>query len=215
MSPTAISSLVSLALVVSIAGCGGDAETGDPTDTGRAPVGAETEGEEPAGTQTEAPAPGEVEAAPTEGPIGPLGTSSVGPVRLGMDMKEVEELFGKPDDKEEVSFGGPGVPAPQVDWVWDLPGGEFRLQFETGGGTMTGYRSFSTELETEDGFTVGDSAAKVRQRYGNELGRPAIGEGGALLSEGEKGTYPAITFAFDEHGEILAIEGGQLQPAGD
>ena len=161
-------------------------------------------------------APQSTTPAQATGPTGELGTSSVGEVRIGMEMDEVEAAFGRPDSEEEVSFGGPGSEAPQIDWVWDLSGGEFVLQFQTSDDTVTGYRSFSADLATADGFTVGTPLSEVEQRYGDELREGLIGSGTLLLSEGKPGTYPGITFAANSpKGPIVAIEGGELQPAGD
>ena len=189
-------SLVLLTIVsLALAGCGGGASTTEPVPP-------------PA---TEAPA-----TAKSEGPYGSLGTSSVGPVTFGMTMDEARDQFGKPDEEQEVSFAGPGVDAPQVDWVWETEGGEFRLQFQTKDNTVTGYRNFSPDLTTEDGFGVGTPIKDVNRKYGDLLRDGLIGSGTRLLSEGEPGTYPGITFAYDEEtGEVIAIEGGMLQPAGD
>ncbi len=90
--------------------------------------------------------PEPTEAAPqAKGPTGVLGTSSVGPVRVGMPSEQVEALFGPPERKEEVNFGGDET-APQIDWIWDFDDGEFRLQFETQGETVTGYVSNTAQL---------------------------------------------------------------------
>jgi hypothetical protein len=189
--------------VLLLAGCGG---TAGPTTTNDFPP------PPPSATETQAPA-GPIES---DGPYGSLGTSSVGPVRFGMSMREVQDKFGKPDKTQEVSFAGPGVDAPQVDWVWEGKDGETRIQFQTSDKTVTGYRTFSTALSTEDGFKIGDPIDDVNKKYGDLLRDGAIGQGTRLLSEGEPGTYPGITFAYNEEtGEIVAIEGGMLQPAGD
>lgn len=189
-----------LLAALALAGCGGGASPTEPV----------------APPPTDSPAATETTPVEAEGPYGALGTSSVGPVTFGMTMDEAEEKFGKPDDEQEVSFAGPGVDAPQVDWVWNTKGGEFRLQFETKKNTVTGYRNFSPELTTEDGFGVGTPIDEVNEKYGDLLRDGLIGSGTRLLSEGEPGTYPGITFAYDEKsGEIIAIEGGMLQPAGD
>lgn len=191
--------LIAIAIVaLSLAGCGGQSA---PTN------------EVPPTTNETLPPP-----RPTEpkGPHGSLGTSSIGPVTFGMTMDEVESEFGKPDDVQEVSFGGPGVDAPQVDWIWKTKGGETRVQFQTTDDTVTGYRTFSADLETADGFGVGSAIDDVNKNYGNLLRDGLIGSGTRLLSEGEPGTYPGITFAPDEEtGEVTAVEGGMLQPAGD
>ena len=83
-----------------------------------------------------------------------LPPSSVGPVRVGMPSEQVEALFGPPERKEEVNFGGDET-APQIDWIWDFEDDEFRLQFETQGGTVTGYVSNTAQLATKSGVSVG------------------------------------------------------------
>lgn len=193
------------ALAVLLAGCGNS--SAPPTVTVTAPTGSTASTTETAIDS---------EPAETSGPYGELGTSSVGPVEIGMNEKQVEAIFGKPDEEQEVSFAGPGVEAPQLDWVWDTPDGEVRLQFQTSDGTVTGYRSFSTELATASGYTVGTPAAEIEAKWGDKLGESPIGTGTLMLSEGDKGTWPAIVFAIDDKsGDVMAIEGGLLQPAGD
>ena len=200
---TPLRALATLALALLLSGCGGS--------TPVAPVTAPPE----SGASTDAAV--EVESDEPSGPYGELGTSSVGPVEIGMSPKQVEAIFGKPEDKQEVSFAGPGVEAPQLDWVWtNADGAEFRLQFATSDDTVTGYRSFWPDLKTADGFTVGSTREELEAKYGDELGESPIGVGGLMVSEGEKNTFPAIVFATDEKsGKVVALEGGMLQPAGD
>lgn len=199
MTPLRALSILVLALLLS--GCGGST----PTPT------------EPAESEASTNPAVEVESEAPSGPYGELGTSSAGPVKIGMSPDQVEAIFGQPEDKQEVSFAGPGVEAPQLDWVWkNAEGAEFRLQFATSDDTVTGYRSFWPELKTADGFTVGSTREELEAQYGDELGESPIGVGGIMLSEGEKNTWPAIVFATDEKsGEVIALEGGMLQPAGD
>ena len=165
------------------------------------------------GVGCEQPTP-EPPEAPTEakGPTGVLGTSSVGPVTVGMPSEQVEALFGPPERKEEVNFGQ--GPAPQIDWIWNFEDGEFRLQFETQGGTVTGYVSNTAELATKSGVSVGDSFDLIRDEYGDQLEESVIGEGSYLLSDGEPGTHPALTFSV-EGDTIVSISGGEFQPAGE
>ena len=41
------------------------------------------------------------------------------------------------------------------------------------------------------------------------------GEGSYLLSEGEPGTFPALTFSVEGDNAIVTISGGEFQPAGE
>lgn len=198
---------VTLAVAVLLTGCditiGGDEATQTVT--------------EPAKTVTDQevkrPKPDEPKPPPEPtGPTGVLGASSVGSVEVGMTSDEVEELFGGPDRKETVNFGQGD--APQIDWIWNLEDGDFRLQFETDGRTVTGYVSETAQLATASGATVGDSFEPIRQRYGDQLEESVIGEGIYLLSEGKPGTHPALSFTLDGD-TITSISGGEFQPAGE
>jgi len=42
-----------------------------------------------------------------------------------------------------------------------------------------------------------------------------VGEGSYLLSEGEPGTFPALTFSVEGDNAIVTISGGEFQPAGE
>jgi hypothetical protein len=157
-----------------------------------------------------APPPGE--------PSGTLGTSGIGPVRVGMDSEQVEALFGSPPAKEEVNFGGSS--APQIDWIWSYPDGELRLKFETTNGTLAGYHVETSTFATSSGARVGSSFAPIRERYGDQLtespiGGPNVGTDGTwILSEGAAGTFPALLF-YVRRDTIVSIDGGEPQPAGE
>lgn len=146
------------------------------------------------------------------GPYSDLGTSSVGPVKVGMSMSQVRALFGKPDRTQEVSFAA--GKAPQVDWIWGPQTTGFHLQFETKHNTVTGYSCRDPKLHTSSGFRVGDPFSRVQARYGDQLRPAPVGQGAFLLSEGKPGTYPALTFGVLD-GKIAEIAGGLFQPAGD
>lgn len=164
-------------------------------------------------------APVGVVLRPDPSPYGVLGTSSVGPVTVGMDMQDVVTHFGQPDEKETVNFGG--GPAPQVDWIWYFSGeeGAFRLQFDTRRDAVTGYVSNTARLATRSRGTIGRSFSPISQRYGDRLKPPPVGSPTEasdvlMLSENEPGTYPALTF-FVDNGYIESISGGVFQAAGE
>jgi hypothetical protein len=193
--------------VLALAGCDVTIGAGDEGRTVTTPAKTVTEEEVVREGAEEQPPP-----EPT-GPSGALGTDSVGPVTVGMPSEEVEALFGQPDRKETVNFGQ-GAP-PQIDWIWTFDDGEFRLQFETDDGTITGYVSETSELATVSGVSVGDSFGPIRDRYGDQLERPVIaGESSWLLSDNEPGTYPALTFELDGD-TVTSIKGGEPQAAGE
>jgi len=191
-------------LLLALPGCGGDT----PTVASPPP---------PISGPDEPPATGQtVDQSEASGPYGDLGITSVGPVEVGMDEKQAEAIFGKPDKKEEVSFAGPGVKAPQIDWVWELSGGQFRLKFETKNHTVTGYSTQSSDLTTEEGFGVGTDCKEIRDKYGDQLGEAPLGSGTLMLSEGAKDTYPGLVFACDDKtDQVTEVGGGEAQPAGD
>lgn len=169
-------------------------------------------------TQEDVERPRPERPQPSQEPAGPTGAlrpNGVGPVEVGMSAAEAEELFGSPDRKQTVNFGQGD--APQVDWIWSFDDGDFRLQLETAGDTVTGYVSETSQLATTSGSTVGDSFSSIRERYGDQLEEPVVGgEDGTtyLLSEGKPGTYPALTFFLDGD-TIASISGGEFQAAGD
>jgi hypothetical protein len=94
------------------------------------------------------------------------------------------------------------------------------LQFETTGGTVTGYQSGTANVATASGAKVGASFAPIQEKYGDQLekspiGAPTKGDDGIwLLSENEPGSYPALSFAV-EGGVITNISGGEFQAAGE
>ena len=161
---------------------------------------------------------GPKEPPPPAGPSGVLGTGGVGSAQIGMSAEEVEARFGPPPRKEEVNFSA--GPAPQIDWIWSFADGELRLQFDTRSGTFTGYVCDTANFATVSGFKVGGPFASLRQRYGDQLtespiGAPAEnGDGLWVLSDGEPGSYPALTFSVDDD-VITAISGGEPQSAGE
>ena len=54
----------------------------------------------------------------------------------------------------------------------------------------------------------------VRDQYSDQLEESMVGEGSYVLSEGEPGTYPALTFSV-EADTISTISGAEFQPAGE
>ena len=146
-------------------------------------------------------------------PRGPLGTSAVGPVRVGMSQAQVRQLFGSPDETEEVNFGQGA--APQVDWIWSFADGKLRVQFETQGSSVTGYVCETSTFATVSGARVGGSFAPIRDRFGDQLtGSPIGGPGNYVLSENEPRSFPALMFA-TRNDTITSISGGEFQPAGE
>lgn len=147
------------------------------------------------------------------GPFGTLGTSSIGPVEIGMTFDEVRARFGEPDDTEEVNFGG--GPAPQVNWTWVVDSGTVDLKFATDTGELAAYQVDTPALSTASGYAVGGPVSPLVKQYGDQLTTSPIGGGNTLvLSENEPGSHPALEF-FAPEGLIVSISGGFRQPAGE
>ncbi len=155
------------------------------------------------------------------GPYGTLGTSSVGPVQIGMRPAEVEDRFGAPAEEEPVNYGA--GPTPQVDWRWQAPDGVFVLSFDRETATVAGYCTTSpafTALGLRAGQVTGSAVVKIASRQEMEptLAYDPRVEGerrNVLISEDEPGTYPGLRFNADDDGTVVEICGGQPPPAGE
>ncbi len=145
-------------------------------------------------------------------PSGSLKADGIGDVKMDMTESEVEDRFGKPDSKREVNFGG--GPAPQLDWIWDYEGKYLRIYFDTKTDKMVGYETDSSKFATSTGYKVGSPYAPIKRRYKRRLRPFPIAEGSHMLSEGRPGTFPALVFTMTD-GKVVAISGGDIQPAGD
>lgn len=89
------------------------------------------------------------------------------------------------------------------------------IKFDNRSESFAAYDVYTTELATEDGIKVGDEEAVLRKRYGDKLAESPLGLDSLVLSEGEPGSSPALTFAL-EGGKVMAISGGDVvQPAGE
>lgn len=148
-------------------------------------------------------------------PQQPGGTAtavSAGPVHIGMSMADVSDYLAPPDDEQEVSLSA--GPAPEIDWIWHLEGGDLTFQFSTDSERLTGYETNSTAFSTSSGLSIGDSFAPIEDEYGDQLRDSPIGEGVYLLSEGDPGTFPALKF-FVQRDRIQSIGGGYYRAAGE
>jgi hypothetical protein len=187
-------------LFLAAAGCSAtEQETTTVTTTVTAEAEAETEtgGTEP----------------PAKGPYGVMGPRVFGPVNIGVNDNAVRAQFGMPDKVVDVNFGG--GEAPQTNWIWRLRGGTVTLKFDNSTGMLAGFSTTSPEIESSAGVSVGDSIQPVRESEGDRLVPSPIGTDAVVLSEGEPGTAPALTFALQGQ-EIVEIGGGAIvQPAGE
>ncbi len=145
-------------------------------------------------------------------PSGTLEADGIGDVKMDMTESDVEDRFGKPDRKREVNFGD--GPAPQLDWVWNYEGKFLRIYFDTKTDKMVGYETDSPKFATSSGYKVGSPYAPIKRRYKNRLKPFPIGGGAHMLSKGAPGTFPALVFTVMD-GKVVAISGGDIQPAGD
>jgi hypothetical protein len=151
------------------------------------------------------------------GPTGALTASGIGEVEVGAGEDEVESAFGEPIEVFDVDLGGGGGGAPQVNWVYRFTEGDVTIKFDTKDDTFVAYDVYTPELETEDGFKVGDPIAAVEERYGDDLAESPLGLDTLVLSESNPGSTdsPALSFAFQGK-KINAISGGDaVQPAGE
>jgi hypothetical protein len=148
-----------------------------------------------------------------KGPYGVMGPRMFGPVSIGVNENAVRAQFGMPDRIEEVNFGSGA--APQTNWVWRLRGGTVTFKFDNSTGQLAGFSTTSPEIETSVGVSVGDSIQRVREDEGDQLVPSPIGTNSLVLSEGEPGTAPALTFVL-QGVRIVEISGGAIvQPAGE
>ena len=60
-------------------------------------------------------------------------------------------------------------------------------KFETKGDTFAGYDVHTPELETEDGFKVGDTDVELEERYGDDLAGSPLGVHAFVLSASKPG----------------------------
>jgi hypothetical protein len=148
-----------------------------------------------------------------KGPYGVMGPRVFGPINIGVNDNAVRAQFGMPDKTEEVNFGGGA--APQTNWVWKVRGGTVTLKFDNSTGQLAGFSTTSPAFESSAGVSVGDSIRPVRESEGDRLVPSPIGTDAVVLSEGEPGTAPALTFALRGQ-RIVEISGGAIvQPAGE
>jgi hypothetical protein len=150
---------------------------------------------------------------PAKGPYGVMGPRTFGPINIGVNQNAVRAQFAMPDKIEEVNFGSGA--APQTNWVWKLRGGTVTLKFDNATGRLSGFSTTSPQIESSAGVSVGDTMQRVRDTEGDRLVPSPNGTDSFVLSEGEPGTAPALTFAVQGL-RIVEISGGALvQPAGE
>jgi hypothetical protein len=95
-----------------------------------------------------------ISEAPQE-PAGPVTATTVGSVRVGMTIADVERYLVRPDDTREITFSS--GPVQQIDWIWHLAKGDFTLQLDAKTETVTGYVAEDPAFFTTSGASVGDS----------------------------------------------------------
>jgi hypothetical protein len=151
------------------------------------------------------------------GPTGALTAEGIGEVEVGATEDEVRSAFGEPIDTIEVDLGAGGGEAPQVNWIYRFEEGDVTIKFDSRDDTFVQYDVYTPELETEDGFRVGDTDSDLEDRYGDDLAGSPLGVHSLVLSASKPGTAepPALTFAIDGK-KVIAISGGDVvQPAGE
>ena len=104
-----------------------------------------------------------------------------------------------------------------MNWIYRFTQGDVTIKFDTKSDTFAAYDVYTPELETEDGFKVGDPIADVQERYGDDLAGARSGSTPSSSRAPKPGSTesPALTFAIDGK-KITAISGGEVvQPAGE
>lgn len=191
--------------IAALAGCGGDDETTtEPTEATGATSGVYSNLHDPG-------------AGAEGGPTGALTAEGIGDVEVGAGEDEVREAFGEPVDAIDVDLGGGGGGPPQVNWVYRFTEGDVTIKFDAEDDTFAAYDVYTPELETGDGFKVGDPIADVEKRYGDDLAKSPLGLDTLVLSSTRPGTAksPALGFAYQGK-KVTAISGGAVvQPAGE
>jgi sporulation related protein len=154
----------------------------------------------------------ELIAGEPQPPSGTITASSLGSLRVGMTVGEVQRYVTAPDAEQAVNFGG--GPTPEFDWTWRFDDGDVTLEFDNGTGELAGIVATTRAVATTSGLRVGDSFASIQRRYGDQLRTSPIGAGLRILSEGRPGTYPALMFVV-RSGVVESIAGGLPKPAGE
>lgn len=160
----------------------------------------------------QAPSPRTTSDAPKL-PAGTITATSAGGVEVGMSRAEVLERFSAPDERSEVNLGG-GAVAPQEDWIWHLPGGEFIVYFDNVSGRVVGFICSTPAFVSDAGAAVGDPFAPIQEAFSARLRLSPIGESSYIFSPREPGSFPALVFNVQE-GTIAQIGAGNPPPAGE
>lgn len=144
------------------------------------------------------------------GPTGNLTLDSVGPVRQGMTMAQVEEQFGSPSQKTQQ---GPVAAIPALKtWEWNLPNGEIFISFRASNGRMIHYGTTSPRLPTSQGPRVGDSFSSLKDVWGTALEPVTLGSDTSNSTNGlwtvtDPSTKNSLLFRISD-GTISTIWGG-------
>jgi hypothetical protein len=180
---------------------GGDDDSPGPeqTSTNTSPTTATT-------TAAEAP------STPRQ-PAGTLTATSAGPVTVGMSPAQVRRHFTAPDERIDVNLGA-GGPAPQENWTWHLPDGDFTVYFDTAADGVAGFFSTTRSFDTATGATVGSAFGPIQEANSKRLRLSPIGDNGYILSVGRPGSFPALVFGAVD-GRIIQIAAGNPPPAGE
>jgi hypothetical protein len=144
------------------------------------------------------------------GPTGDLSFDSVGAVKQGMTMAQVEELFGRPSRKEQTS--SEAETGALKTWTWDLPSGRVSVSFSGSDGRMINYGTNSPRLPTAWGPRIGDSFTSLQDVWGTALKPVTLGSdtsdptnGLWIVSDSKRGN--SLLFRISD-GAISSIWGG-------
>jgi hypothetical protein len=148
------------------------------------------------------------------GPRGELSETAIGAAEEGASTAEVEELFGAPDQEDELpgcELAGPNA-TPVLQWIWNLEDGSASIDFDAATEKLMSYRTSSSDLPTTNGARVGDSFEALRGSYGPtlkplDLGVPSTEREGPWYVGDPAKSWLLFTVA---GGKIKTIQGGNL-----
>jgi hypothetical protein len=199
----AVSATVSVLVLMGLSACGSSESSS--TEPPRSSVGEQTSTSSEEQSETTNPA----------GPEGEMTATSFGSVEQGMEISEVVELWGEPDNRERFPGCELNPSAPDVIGLnWNLPDGVTSLSFNADTERLDSYRTSSKSYPTRTGVRVGDEFAVLKDSEGTSLQPVSLGTETATAQSGvwQTGDPAGASQLFDiAGGKITSITGGEIQ----